>query len=63
MERDGLIYSRAGSGWYVSEDTSLAVRQVEELARLRTSTYVTGMYAMGKKRPEIIRMVEEAFNE
>ena len=63
MERDGLIFSRAGSGWFVSPDTSLAVRHVEELARLRTAAYVTGMRALGKDRPEIIRMIEEVSDE
>ena len=63
LERDGLIFSRAGSGWYVSEDTSRAVRQVEELARLRTAAYYQGMRALGKERPDMIRMLEEVSDE
>ncbi len=63
LERDGLIFSRAGSGWFVAEDTGRAVRQVEELARTRTKDYVSGMRALGKARPEIIRMIEEVSDE
>lgn len=59
LERDGIIFSRAGAGWYVSEDTDKAVRRVEELARTRTEAYVSGMQLLGKTREQMIRMIEE----
>ena len=63
LEKDGMIYSRAGSGWYVAEDTGKAVARVETLARTRTEEYVSGMRALHKESAEIFRMVEEECHE
>ena len=63
MERDGMIFSRAGSGWFVAEDTGKAVERVETLARTRTEEYVSGMRALRKGDADILRMVEEVCHE
>lgn len=63
LERDGLIYSRVGSGWYVGNARELAEKKVERVAREKVSRFVADMTLLGKTKKEILYYLQEENNE
>ena len=59
LERTGTVYSVRGSGWYVSEDTTAAVRQVGELIRQRIEGFFADMQRLGITFEASKKYVEE----
>ena len=62
LERDGLIYSVRGSGWFVSDSAELAINMVEGLTKLKTEKYFAEMAALGidvEKVKDIIKEWEQ----
>ena len=59
LERDGMIFSRIGSGWYVSEDTEGARRKLEQLLDTKTEDFLRQMILLGEDHESIIRRMRE----
>lgn len=47
LERQGMIYSVRGSGWYVGADFTAAKRAVEDLIFFKTDQYFKAMESLG----------------
>ena len=63
MDRDGLIYSRPGSGWYVGEEKTVADEQLKRLVREKTAQFLKEMKTLGMDKQQIIRLLEEESDE
>ena len=63
LEQKGVIYSRRGSGWYVSEDTSVARAMMRELVNSKTEAYLNDMRSLGLTDEEILNVIKEYQNE
>ena len=59
LERDGLIYSVRGSGWFVSDSVEIAKTMVEELTKRKTSEFFNEMMALGYECEKIKAIVKE----
>ena len=59
LEQKGVIYSRRGSGWYVSEDTHVAREMMRELVGSKTDAYLADMRSLGLSKDEIINVIKE----
>ena len=47
LERQGILYSVRGSGWYVTEDTTLAKNTIQNILRTKTASFFTEMEQLG----------------
>ncbi len=63
LERDGLIFSKPGSGWYVGEEKSAADDKLKKLLREKTVQFLKEMKTLGMKKQQIIRLLEEETDE
>ena len=63
LERDGLIYSKPGSGWYVGEEKSAADDKLKKLLREKTVQFLKEMKTLGMNKQQIIRLLEEETDE
>lgn len=63
LEQRGIIYSRRGSGWFVSEDTHIARETLQQLVRSKTGKYLDDMYSLGLSRDDIISTIKEHDHE
>ncbi len=59
LSQQGIIYPVRGSGWYVSEDTSLAHQTAQALVRKLITDFLERMAAMGIDRERAKQYVEE----
>lgn len=59
LERQGILYSMRGSGWYVAEDTTAAKNALDQQKHEKTHAFFTVMRALGMTDDEIKRYVEE----
>lgn len=59
LEQQGIIYSRRGSGWYVSENAGIAGDVRSGLIRTKTETYVNDLMSLGLSETDIISNVKE----
>ena len=59
LEQQGILYSVRGSGWYVSEDISLAKEALQRLYEEKTAAYFTAMEGLGMSPSAIKTYVEE----
>ena len=59
LEQQGVIYSIRGSGWYVSEDTGIAKKLLDNLIRTKTVNYLNDMQSVGLDKKEIIEIIKE----
>lgn len=57
LERQGILYSMRGSGWYVSDDPFAARATLEGLIRQTTQDFFTKMSLLGLSEDEIKRYV------
>ena len=64
LEQKGIIYSKRGSGWYVCEDTSIAMEALNELVHEKTALYLSDMRQLGLNDEQIIEAIKgELANE
>ena len=63
LERDGMIFSRVGSGWYVSEETGLASEKLEKLLNEKTSRFLNDMKVLGENGSRVIGRIKEMCDE
>ncbi len=59
LERQGLIYSVRGSGWFVSENTETAGDAVHHLVCEKTRNYFEEMRRLGYSNENIKQFVKE----
>lgn len=59
LERQQLIYSVRGSGWFVRETTEAAKEMVERLKSEKTKQYMDAMQALGLSEKETKQYLEE----
>ncbi len=59
LEQQGILYSVRGSGWYVSEDISLAKEALRQLYEEKTAAYFKTMEGLGMSPADIKTYVEE----
>jgi DNA-binding transcriptional regulator YhcF (GntR family) len=59
LETSGLIYSVRSSGWFVAEDTSLALDTVKGLVQQKTQEYMENLMHLGLTCDEIKQYVKE----
>lgn len=59
LERQGVLFSVRGSGWYAAENTNLAKEVLQELMRVKTATFFDEMSVLGLTVEEIKKYVEE----
>lgn len=64
LEQNGLIYSKRGSGWYVSTDTHIAENVLSDLVKAKTAAYLNDMRSLGLSEERIMEVIkEECSNE
>ncbi|MBR2696438.1 MAG: GntR family transcriptional regulator [Parasporobacterium sp.] len=63
LEQRGVIYSKRGSGWYVSETETTAEGVRGELIRSKTAAYIRDMMALGLSKEDIQKYVKEFNHE
>lgn len=63
LEEQGILYSVRGSGWYVSEDTSIAKERIKNTVKEKTALYFLAMSALGYSLEETKNYVKEWENE
>lgn len=59
LEKQGVIYSKRGSGWFVSNNVDIANEVFEELVRSKTAAYLNDMESLGLGKKEIISIIKE----
>ena len=59
LERQGLLYSVRGSGWFVGETTEKAKETVNEIIRKKTAEYLDEMRKLGLDTPTAKKYIEE----
>lgn len=59
LAQQGVIYSKLGSGWFVSENTGIAKDVLIGLIRSKTVNYLNDMQALGLDKKEIIEIIKE----
>ena len=63
LEQQGVIYSRRGAGWFVSENQEIAQDVREQYIRSKTEDYIKNMQILGLSGDEIEKYVKEFINE
>ena len=63
LEQRGVIYSKRGSGWYVSETDESSGTVREQMIRTKTESYISDMESLGLAKKEILNYVKEFINE
>ena len=63
LEQQGVIYSRRGAGWFVSENQEIAQDVREQYIRSKTGDYIKDMQILGLSGDEIEKYVKEFINE
>nr|WP_316613614.1 GntR family transcriptional regulator [uncultured Ruminococcus sp.] len=59
LEQQGVIFSKRGSGWFVSEDIAIAKDVLQSLIRSKTIHYLNDMQSLGLDKKEIIEIIKE----
>ena len=59
LEQQGVIFTERNLGRYVSDDTDIAQKKVEELAILKTKEYFTGMGLLGFDADAVKKYIKE----
>ena len=63
LEQKGVIFSKRGSGWYVSDAPGIAKEVLRDLIRSKTEAYVSDMRSFGLTETEILTCVKEYSHE
>ena len=59
LERDGVLYSVRGSGWYVAEDVSVAKAILRDMLEQKTVDYFEAMRVLGLDADAVKQYVKE----
>lgn len=59
LERQGVLYSVRGSGWYVAEDIALAITTRERILTDKTQAFFNEMSVLGMTSEEVKNYVKE----
>ena len=59
LERQGILYSVRGSGWFVGEDVTLAKKILAELLAQKTADYFESMSLLGMDEAAVKDYVKE----
>ena len=59
LERGGILYSVRGSGWFVSEDITLAKEILSEILTQKTADYFAAMQLLGMNLSEVKKYIQE----
>lgn len=59
LEQTGVIYSKRGSGWYVSDNIHIAQQMLRDLVHSKTTAYLNDMHALGLDGEDIIKAIKE----
>lgn len=59
LERNGILYSVRGSGWYVTEDISRAKEVLSGMLAQKTSDYFASMQILGMDAAAVKEYVKE----
>ena len=59
LEQQGVIYSKRGSGWYVSDNVAIAKETLDRLIHTKTVNYLNDMQSLGLDKKEIISIIKE----
>ena len=63
LERDGMIFSRVGSGLYVSEDIEPAREKLRQLLNTKTDRFLAEMADLGADAEKVMELIKERNNE
>ena len=63
LERQGLIYSVRGSGWFVGQSIDTAKTTVNDLTQAKIDTFFIEMQKLGHTTEQIKQLVKEWDNE
>ena len=58
LEQRGVIYSKRGSGWYVSDRVDLAKDILDKMIHTKTADYLNEMQNFGLDKKEIISIIK-----
>lgn len=58
LEDKGILYSQRGSGWYVTEDISLAKNTLRSIIEEKTKAYFEAMDSLGLSAEETKKYIE-----
>lgn len=59
LEQQGVIFSKRGSGWYVSDRLDIAKEILDRLIHSKTVDYLNDMQNLGLDKKEIISIIKE----
>ena len=59
LERQGILYSVRGSGWYVGEDISLAKEVLGRILKQKTADYFAAMEILGMDAAAVKDYIKE----
>lgn len=59
LEQRGIIFSKRGSGWYVTENSDIAKEVLSDLVHTKTAEFVRDMKSLGQSFEELISCVKE----
>lgn len=59
LELQGILYSVRGTGWFVAEDTAVAMQTLLRLRQEKTAEYFRAMQALGLSVEKTKQYVEE----
>lgn len=59
LEQQGVIYSKRGSGWFVSERSDVADNVLKDIVHAKTVSYLNDMETLGFGKKEIIGIIKE----
>ena len=59
LERNGILYSIRGSGWYVAENVDLAKNVLQSILAQKTADYFAAMALLGMDEAAVKEYVKE----
>lgn len=59
LEQQGVIYSKRGSGWFVSDRVDIAKELLDNMIHRKTVDYLNDMQNLGFDKKEIIQLIKE----
>lgn len=63
MERNGLIYSQRGMGYYVTEDKEKIMVILEDLAKSSVERFLAEMHSIGLSSDQILTLLQKTMKE
>lgn len=63
LEQKGVIFSKRGSGWYVSTDICIAQNVLHDLIRSKTDVYLADMRSLGLDKDRILDVIKEELSD